>query len=593
MLKPEDVEALRKLAADHDRGGFYLKYYELVKDVDPVAARHALREAEIATYSGPLGGALLQANLDAEWEANFIPGARYPDSLDDLSNEIVAATFTEIEKSYTKGGDSAGVLTRRQLLEIDHDAWDRHGIGALYPGNLIDLEDLFTGDFSAFEHWNWLGILNAIDAFGPSAGTLLGNRAEEFADPKRYLWLDDGHILRIIDRRDGHVAFVWDSPVAPWLDEAADLALRGSSDPHRDLVKEILGADRARLHPSLSPPPPIDMLNDVPPVPRDLRLREQQGALQPSGAPPAQVQTTALERLFDEHGTLPFDEAPSPLAGAFAGERDMPAALAPWLASGSDHAGVASFIDTDFAAPLAPVFEAPAPHFSWAGGGEVSPLDKWLAHAPARLAHADSVADMSDGRAPWLGELSHIPFPLSAAPEGAVIDDTVDHYGGAAPFAFDLEAASPFRRREPGRSAAAPWPMFGDPLAAEAEAGVGALSSDAGRPIDGEEGPPSALPSLLSAPSPAEVGSVTEGGTYDPLEALPRMVEAGFARIERRLAEICGKVTAVDIAPARLDSREVIRIVREWIRRETNKPRNSSWHYDLRRNYTPPGPIPL
>ena len=75
MLKPDDIEALRKLAADHDRGGFYLKYYELIKDVDPEAARHALREAEIATYSGPLGGAFFDASLDAKRGGEIHPGS--------------------------------------------------------------------------------------------------------------------------------------------------------------------------------------------------------------------------------------------------------------------------------------------------------------------------------------------------------------------------------------------------------------------------------------------------------------------------------------------------------------------------------------
>ena len=75
MLKPEDIEALRKLAADHDRGGFYLKYYDLIKDVDLVAAQHALREAEIATYSGPLGGAIFDASLMARGEARSHPGS--------------------------------------------------------------------------------------------------------------------------------------------------------------------------------------------------------------------------------------------------------------------------------------------------------------------------------------------------------------------------------------------------------------------------------------------------------------------------------------------------------------------------------------
>ncbi len=78
----------------------------------------------------------------------------------------------------------------------------------------------------------------------------------------------------------------------------------------------------------------------------------------------------------------------------------------------------------------------------------------------------------------------------------------------------------------------------------------------------------------------------------DPLDALPALVGDGYDKLEQLLTAVSDKVAAIETAPPRLHSREVIRIVREWIRRECNKPRHSSWRYDFGRTYTPPGPIP-
>ncbi len=335
------------------------------------------------------------------------------------------------------------------------------------------------------------------------------------------------------------------------------------------------------------------MLNDVPVLPRDLRLREQQGALQPSGAsPPVPIRTAAIERLFDARGALPFEEAPSPLTGALVSGATSPATTAPWLSAGGDGASLASFADANFAAPLERAFEAPATYFPWDTAGEASPLDKLLARAPERLAQAYGAADMAGGGSSRLGELAHLPFPHAASADGTFIGDAVGQPGIAAHFASDLEAASPFRQLASGRSAAVPWPMLGDALAAEAAPVAGAPPSESGHPIDAAERPSRALPGLVSAPRPGAFGSVTESGMSDPLEALPRLVEDGYGRLEQLLAAVGDKVTAVDTAPARLDGREVIRIVREWIRRECNKPCHSSWRYDFGRTYTPPGPIP-
>ena len=288
------------------------------------------------------------------------------------------------------------------------------------------------------------------------------------------------------------------------------------------------------------------MLNDVPVLPRDLRLREQQGALQPSGAsPPVPSRTAAIERLFDARGALPFEEAPSPLTGALVSGATSPATTAPWLSAGGDGASLASFADANFAAPLERAFEAPATYFPWDTAGEASPLDKLLARAPERLAQAYGAADMAGGGSSRLGELAHLPFPHAASADGTFIGDAVGQPGIAAHFASDLEAASPFRQLASGRSAAVPWPMLGDALAAEAAPVAGAPPSESGHPIDAAERPSRALPGLVSAPRPGAFGSVTESGMSDPLEALPRLVEDGYGRLEQLLAAVGDKVTAV------------------------------------------------
>ncbi len=86
----------------------------------------------------------------------------------------------------------------------------------------------------------------------------------------------------------------------------------------------------------------------------------------------------------------------------------------------------------------------------------------------------------------------------------------------------------------------------------------------------------------------ADVPAASRGLAREPHQHAP----ADYGRLEGLLSSIGDKVAAIDTALPRLDRREVIRIVKEWIRRECNKPCHSSWRYDFGRTYTPPGPIP-
>ena len=83
-LTAQDVAALRDILTSDsttaDRGGFYLAYYEMIKDIDAEAARQVLMQAHISTYSGFFGGAALLGNALANWPA-LPSGQVYPSRL--------------------------------------------------------------------------------------------------------------------------------------------------------------------------------------------------------------------------------------------------------------------------------------------------------------------------------------------------------------------------------------------------------------------------------------------------------------------------------------------------------------------------------
>jgi hypothetical protein len=55
-------ELVRLLDVNHDRGGFYLAYYNFIKPFSPSGAEQVLLQAQISTYSGFFGGGALIGN---------------------------------------------------------------------------------------------------------------------------------------------------------------------------------------------------------------------------------------------------------------------------------------------------------------------------------------------------------------------------------------------------------------------------------------------------------------------------------------------------------------------------------------------------
>ena len=140
-LSASDAIYLRSFLGDisnwqeADRGGFYLAYYDMIKNINPDAAQQVLLQAEITTYSGFIGGAALLGNALAK---NADP-IQYNIPLDKFSWEIADALCILIEQSVDQGGIDAGVISAGNIQLSDQ------GFGRKKAFSSISLEITNSG----------------------------------------------------------------------------------------------------------------------------------------------------------------------------------------------------------------------------------------------------------------------------------------------------------------------------------------------------------------------------------------------------------------------------------------------------------------
>src|SRR5712671_1988693 len=117
-LDQADIDALTTLIGTDwrtaDRGGFYVKYFEILKRIDggargPIwdAANLVLVQAHVSTYSGFAGGGALLGNAIAK----FGNPDKYTVSLDEFSWDVAKNLYDRILDSW-RGGAGTGILTK-------------------------------------------------------------------------------------------------------------------------------------------------------------------------------------------------------------------------------------------------------------------------------------------------------------------------------------------------------------------------------------------------------------------------------------------------------------------------------------------------
>lgn len=137
-----DYDILKTILESGDRGGFYLKYYELT------GSRMALIQAHITTYSGFFGGSAIFGNAIAKYSN----AENYPETLDMFSRQIADALLISIKNNIDPDGDGVvdgtGILTDQEILDSDRAVWNSKDMGDYFPGNYLmateSINDLFS-----------------------------------------------------------------------------------------------------------------------------------------------------------------------------------------------------------------------------------------------------------------------------------------------------------------------------------------------------------------------------------------------------------------------------------------------------------------
>src|SRR3954454_11080699 len=119
-LTQDDIDELTRLIGTDwrvaDRGGFYVAYYNLIKNIDRDAANLVLVQAHVSTYSGFAGGGALLGNALAK----FANPDKYTVSLDQFSWDVANSLYNNILRNWQGGG--TGVLSKEAVINSDNQA---------------------------------------------------------------------------------------------------------------------------------------------------------------------------------------------------------------------------------------------------------------------------------------------------------------------------------------------------------------------------------------------------------------------------------------------------------------------------------------
>ncbi|WP_250656910.1 hypothetical protein [Alkalimarinus coralli] len=208
QITEEHIQELSAFIADGDRGGFYLRLYELTGE------KQVLIQAAITTYSGVWGGMAVTGN----YLAKLADSEHYQLTLDQFSMDIVVATLEAVINDIV--GDGTGIINETDMKEADHGVWDSKLMGSLFPGNI----QFITEPLLYLERWNDIWSEGTYNSFKAGFTELspfesaeiysaleLGKRYDDF-DELNYI-KDDGStdgVLKVFDKSTGHLVFIQD-----------------------------------------------------------------------------------------------------------------------------------------------------------------------------------------------------------------------------------------------------------------------------------------------------------------------------------------------------------------------------------------------
>jgi hypothetical protein len=153
-LSQDDINKLASLIGTDwhtaDRTGFYLEYYNLLKQYAPSNGGNnfstsdlMLLQASISSYSGFAGGGALLGNALAK----FANPDLYNISLDEFSWDVAAGLFASIKKDWLGGG--SGIFSTSDVFSSDNDVWQSKGLLEYFPGQAIEYNFDYTKLFTA------------------------------------------------------------------------------------------------------------------------------------------------------------------------------------------------------------------------------------------------------------------------------------------------------------------------------------------------------------------------------------------------------------------------------------------------------------
>ncbi len=138
-LTEADLARLKALLDAHDRGGFYVEYWRLT------GSEEGLLQANVATFSGYIGGIALSVNIDLQNDLK----ARYK-GLFEISQDVAKSFYAAVETDVRAGG--TGHLTDLAAIDSAKKAWEDLVLSRFFPGNPIDaFIHAIHGDFSRLD----------------------------------------------------------------------------------------------------------------------------------------------------------------------------------------------------------------------------------------------------------------------------------------------------------------------------------------------------------------------------------------------------------------------------------------------------------